>query len=90
MLGFIHADMCYRGGKHTLEASSKICNNYPTKIYAWCVRTFDADSLGLCPGYRGKIPEKLMMMITGNCIKLKDDEKKLKACLRPFQYSNDG
>ncbi|MFK5979602.1 MAG: hypothetical protein QM488_12025 [Rhizobiaceae bacterium] len=88
--GFIRADMCYRGGVHTLKASAKICANYPTKIYAWCVETFDADSLGLCLGYRGKIPGKLMMMLTGKCIKLRDDEEKQKACLKPFQYSDKG
>ena len=90
MHGFIRADMCYRGGVHTLEASAKICDNYPTKIYAWCVKTFDANSLGLCLGYRGKIPEKLMIMLTGKCIKLRDDEEKQKACLKPFQYSDEG
>ncbi|MBL4890856.1 MAG: hypothetical protein JKX91_03335 [Rhizobiaceae bacterium] len=88
MHGFIRADMCYRGGVHTLEASAEICDNYPAKIYAWCTKTFDADSLGLCLGYRGKIPEKLMMMLTGKCIKLRDDEEKQKACLKPFQYSD--
>lgn len=88
MHGFIRADMCYRGGVHTLEANAKICANYPTKIYAWCVETFNADSLGLCLGYRGRIPEKLMMMLTGKCIKLRDDEEKQKACLKPFQYSD--
>lgn len=90
MHGFIRADMCYRGGVHTLEASAKICANYPTKVYAWCVDTFNTDSLGLCLGYRGKIPEKLMMMLTGKCIKLRDDEEKQKACLKPLQYSDEG
>ncbi|PCI02761.1 MAG: hypothetical protein COB78_12305 [Hyphomicrobiales bacterium] len=90
MHGFIRADMCYRGGVYSVKTRTKICDNYPTKIYAWCAKTFDAGSLGLCLGYRGKIPEKLMMMLTGKCIKLRDDEEKQKACLKPFQYSDKG